>query len=804
MNIDSRAKSILLALAGVLSIAAYFGLFISSKPIQLLRIQTTKQEILAKATQAYKESPLGEYDWPHAIRVSVDNDLFRYAQALPNNGGAKNKLPLGQWEISWRGKIEPSKSGPVVITTDADKKKEAGHFLVRYDFKGNLAGFEQAIPQRRDSTNLAEFAALQKAQDFLLSLNVDTASAQLTKREMSQEGKNMRHKFTFTRATPAADWQETFYVAVLGTAVTQYDADVKLDKEKLKRSKFEEVSDIVATVLSPVVWVVVCVFLLVIFFRRFRHDELEFKRAIGMGILIGAAMWIMVAVSSWPEWAGVLIGGGFAALFTGGGMVLVYAATESLQREVWKEKLALADLLFRGYARVGEMGHAILRSFFIAGLTLLLLGGIIWLAAHFNIATLEIDDDDLWIFQDQYHVIAALSIIIMASSYIGLMFLAFWPSYIRSRTQSLKILLLLTGLFFSLSGLHLNFLKPSYWSFALFLPVAFLWAWFVYRHDLLTMLLALVAVNYFRNFSLISLLPGGSSSAAGITTGVLLLLVFAAGVYFVFSKNSVKDFENYVPAYVSRIAERERFLKELEIARSIQMRFLPAKPPVFPKLDIACLCKPAMEVGGDYYDFIKHDESRLGVVIGDVSGKGVSAAFFMTMAKGIIKALSRINPSPKSLLSDMNTVFYENTPKEVFISLIYGFFDVDNNTLIFARAGHNPLIVRKSVGGTPELLNPRGLAIGLEKGPVFSATIEEKALPIQKGDVFIFYTDGISEAMNKNGDEFGEDRLSQLVSQHAQESAHAILDKITHDVALFTNGAKQHDDFTMVVVKVVG
>ncbi|MDZ7363711.1 MAG: serine/threonine-protein phosphatase [candidate division KSB1 bacterium] len=212
----------------------------------------------------------------------------------------------------------------------------------------------------------------------------------------------------------------------------------------------------------------------------------------------------------------------------------------------------------------------------------------------------------------------------------------------------------------------------------------------------------------------------------------------------------------------------------------------------------------AMEVGGDYYDFIEHDDSRLGVVIGDVSGKGVSAAFFMTMAKGIIQALSRINPSPKSLLSDMNSVFYENTPREVFISLIYGFFDVDNNTLIFARAGHNPLIVRKSVGGAPELLNPRGLAIGLEKGNIFAATIEEKTVPIQKGDVFVFYTDGISEMMNKNGEEFGEERLSQLVNRHAQESAATILEKVTQEVNHFAGGANQHDDFTMVVVKVVG
>jgi len=450
------------------------------------------------------------------------------------------------------------------------------------------------------------------------------------------------------------------------------------------------------------------------------------------------------------------------------------------------------------------LGQAILRAFFIAGITLLILGGVIWLATHFNVASLEIDNDDLWIFREQYQVIAAISAIVMASSFIGLMFLAFWPTYIKSKTPRLSLLIVLSGLSFGLSGLHLNFLKPSYLAFAFFLPIAVLWAWFAYRYDFLTMLLALLAVNYFLNFSLVTLSPDGFSGAAGVTTGVLAAILFAAGIFFVYSKNSVTEFENYVPAYVSRIAERERFLKELEIARSIQMRFLPARPPSFPKLDIACLCKPAMEVGGDYYDFIRHDDSRLGVVIGDVSGKGVSAAFFMTMAKGIIKALSRINPSPKALLSDMNSVFYENTPKEVFISLIYGFFDVTKNTFIFARAGHNPLIVRKSVSGAPELLNPRGLAIGLEKGPIFSATIEEKALPIQAGDVFLFYTDGISEAMNKNGDEFGEERLSQLVSQFAQETASTILNKISNEVTHFAGGAKQHDDFTMVVVKVKG
>jgi hypothetical protein len=542
-------------------------------------------------------------------------------------------------------------------------------------------------------------------------------------------------------------------------------------------------------------------FLLIIFLRRFPRRA-GVQRAIGLGIFTGAAMWIMVGIESWGEWAGVLIGGGFAGLFTGGGMLILYAATESLVRDVWKEKLALADLLFHGYGRVKEMGHAILRAFFMAGVTLLLMGGAIWLVSQFNIGYIAIEDDDLWLLRGQLQVIAAICAIIVTGGFLSLMFLAFWPAYLRSKIQRHAILIVVSGLFFGFSGLHLNFIKPSYLAFILFLPVAMLWAWFAYRHDLVTSLLAVLAVTYFLNLSLITLAPETLFNIIGVTTGIGVLLFFAAGVTLVYNKKSTQEFENYVPAYVSRIAERERFLKELEIARSIQMRFLPATAPTFPGLEIACLCRPAMEVGGDYYDFVRHDDHRLAVIIGDVSGKGVSAAFFMTMAKGIIKALSKINPSPKLLLSDMNTVFYENTPKEVFISLIYGLFDTKNNTLTFARAGHNPLIVRKSLGSTPELLNPAGLAIGLEKGAVFAATIEEKTVPIQPGDVFVFYTDGISESMNKNGDEFGEERLGQLIHQHANETAPTLLESITREVTSFASGTNQHDDFTMVVVKV--
>jgi hypothetical protein len=794
MRFDPRLKSIGLAFLGICCILAYFWLFTKSKVNRLLQIDVPRSEIVVKAEKIFKQSPLGQYDLTQSVDVRVDDDLLRYLQTSGQSESANSPSLLGYWVISWKGKVETGKD-----------KKEQARFAVHYDFDGNLVGLEQSLPQVKESRKLLESEALEQARSFLVSMNVDTGAVVLSKRKTSVESEQTKYTYTFTRASAAsADWKENFEVEITGADVTKYSDSIELEESILKESKFEKISNTVSAVLVSIVWVVVSIFLLVIFFRRLRHDELEFKRAIWFGLVFFALMWLIVAIQSMPEWAGVLIGGGFAGLFTGAGMLIAYAGNESLQREVWKEKLAVTDLLFRGYWRLKEVGEGLLHAFFIVGVTLLLYGVALWLANFFNLGYLKVESEDLWILQGQTRIITILAGTFIAGGFIYFLFLAFWPTYLQSKINSRTAAMLLATLFLSLCGFHLQYLRPHYLAWALLLPVAMLWVYFAYRHDLLTTFIALVAFNYFLESALLIISPEGVWSAAGTTTIIVIFVAFAAGVYFVYSRNSVKDFEGYVPAYVSRIAERERFLKELEIARSIQMRFLPATAPQFPKLEIACVCRPAMEVGGDYYDFICNDDHRLSVVVGDVSGKGVSAAFFMTMAKGIIKALSKMNLSPKHLLADMNTVFYENTPKEVFISLIYGLFNIQQNTLTFARAGHNPLIVRKSIGGAPELLNPRGLAIGLEKGDIFSATIEEQTIPIQRGDVFVFYTDGISESMDKNGDEFGEERLGELIDQRAQESAQALLEAITAEVKDFSGEMNQHDDLTMVVVKVVG
>jgi sigma-B regulation protein RsbU (phosphoserine phosphatase) len=152
------------------------------------------------------------------------------------------------------------------------------------------------------------------------------------------------------------------------------------------------------------------------------------------------------------------------------------------------------------------------------------------------------------------------------------------------------------------------------------------------------------------------------------------------------------------------------------------------------------------------------------------------------------------------VVRQLNEVFFANTPRNVFITVLYGLFEVDGRRLTFARAGHAPLLVARAAGS--ELLTPGGLAIGMANDETFATNIEEAAVELEVGDVLVFFTDGISEAMNRRGEEFGEEALVELVTAHRGESAEAILEVVREAVFDFSSSV-QHDDFTMVVVKLV-
>jgi serine phosphatase RsbU (regulator of sigma subunit) len=211
--------------------------------------------------------------------------------------------------------------------------------------------------------------------------------------------------------------------------------------------------------------------------------------------------------------------------------------------------------------------------------------------------------------------------------------------------------------------------------------------------------------------------------------------------------------------------------------------------------------RTATEVGGDYYDFFNQKTNSIGLVIGDVSGKGTSAAFYMAETKGIIQSLSSTYSSPKEILKSTNKILYNSLERKSFISLIVATINTRKKELIFSRAGHSPVVYYNAASGETSKLEPAGLAVGLDSGKNFDRILEEQTLKYGKGDVFVFYTDGLTEARSIENEEFGEERLCESVRKYGHLNAQEMDEKIIDDIMEFLHGTKLQDDLTMIILK---
>jgi sigma-B regulation protein RsbU (phosphoserine phosphatase) len=256
-------------------------------------------------------------------------------------------------------------------------------------------------------------------------------------------------------------------------------------------------------------------------------------------------------------------------------------------------------------------------------------------------------------------------------------------------------------------------------------------------------------------------------------------------------------------------AEKKRLEEELRIAHEIQMSLLPQGPLTMAGLSVTALCVPAREVGGDYYDFLPLGDHRVGVLIADVSGKGTSAALYMAELKGLVLSLSEVHTSPRDLLIAANRLIANHLDARSFITMTYAVIDLRARTMTYARAGHTPLIYVPGSCDTPgprqvQILAPDGMVVGLklDNGEMFDRLLREETIPLRSGDLYLFFTDGISEAMNARDDCFGESRLGELVEAHAHLPSDELRERVLREIAAFVGDAPQHDDMTMILLKV--
>ena len=252
------------------------------------------------------------------------------------------------------------------------------------------------------------------------------------------------------------------------------------------------------------------------------------------------------------------------------------------------------------------------------------------------------------------------------------------------------------------------------------------------------------------------------------------------------------------------LAEKQRIEQELRLAHDFQKMLLPSECPQVPGFEIAAFSAPALEVGGDYYDFfwVDDDKRYLGVVIADVSGKGIPGALIMSMARSTMRAEARGNLSPRDVLLKANERAYADTKDNVFITMTYGILDTHERRFRFARAGHEPLVTFKRDSENARLTSPEGIAMGMVGADMF-ALVEEAVVPLDGGDIAVLYTDGVVEAMDTESHEYGQKRFFDFLAANRGRPPQEIIEKTLEDIQDFTRGYPQHDDITLVAIRVL-
>ncbi|UCF77943.1 MAG: PP2C family protein-serine/threonine phosphatase, partial [Candidatus Eiseniibacteriota bacterium] len=261
-------------------------------------------------------------------------------------------------------------------------------------------------------------------------------------------------------------------------------------------------------------------------------------------------------------------------------------------------------------------------------------------------------------------------------------------------------------------------------------------------------------------------------------------------------------FANQVAIMIERTRLHEEVMKtrwieeELKIARHIQSSFLPSECPLLQGFEICGIHLPFVEVGGDYYDFIRIVDHQTGIAIADVAGKGIPASLIMASFRASLLAEIRNNYAIRTILAKTNALLYESIESDRFVTAFYGVLDTKNKVFTFSNAGHHPPILMRNDGRT-ELLTEGGLVLGV----LPDAQYEERPVSLSSGDVLTLYTDGVTDAANVSREEFGQERLVEVIRQSLHMSAGEISDRIVAEVASFRGEAGQNDDLTLVVIK---
>jgi len=262
-------------------------------------------------------------------------------------------------------------------------------------------------------------------------------------------------------------------------------------------------------------------------------------------------------------------------------------------------------------------------------------------------------------------------------------------------------------------------------------------------------------------------------------------------------------FALYNAVIYSEAGDKRRIDRDLEVAHDIQRILLPNAAPAIDGFEIAGLNIPASQVSGDYYDYIPLGGDRIGIAIADVSGKGIAASLIMAMCRSVLRSVARSSQSAAAVLHEVNRQVYPDIREDMFISMAYVIAQKGSDELVLARAGHDAPLHFRASDQMVTRINPPGMALGIDSGSVFNRVTSDFRVRLEAGDCLILYTDGVTEALDVDGLEFGISKLIEAVQASSPNGAAAILSRVTSDLKSFVGGHHQNDDITLIAIRKV-
>ncbi len=574
-------------------------------------------------------------------------------------------------------------------------------------------------------------------------------------------------------------------------------------------STTNDLRGIVTTIAS----IILGIFILITFFRR-QFDRLIDMRLVKLdAFAIGLLSFFILILILYREligettaspsvWFIIVFVPIVTGLITAGISMLVLGTADSLTEEASSGKKHAITLLRHGYVKNDIVGFSLTRGL-AGGLIMIGLATLIFAIADYSWFS-PLESSSLYTVNE--YAIAPLyglavkgfTAILMSISLV--MIPGAWLQLKRlSKFWIFLILVFLNSLFLFSVPLFLN----DYTGFISSLILVAIPVWFYLKYDVLTVITTYFVYGISLFSSQFLILPGYSD------VSVFLMFLFVAATFLITGYQGLKTEDDLskmpdlVPEYLKRLAREQRIEKEFELAKEVQDHFLTSSEPNIRGFDIAASCKTAYEVGGDYYDFIALDDKHTLIIIADVSGKGVKAAFYMTLLKGYLQAVCKTQKTIHDIIVEVNRLFYQNSSPGTFITALAGILNSETQTFEYVRAGHDPLYLHDHETGDCQKFIPKGFALGMADPDTFEKHLEVSKIKLTPEKTLLLFTDGYAESTNIAREQFGEQRLENSILRNAnkQISSGKLAKMITEDVKGFTGSAVQHDDMTIIIVQ---